>query len=73
MNDARASLRANAGVPLATLAGHLRRRLAACIRRARRRARLRRDLERLDTHLLHDIGVRREDLVREAYRPFWRP
>lgn len=46
--------------------------LRACLGRARSRARLRRELERLDTHLLHDIGGRREDLVREAYRPFWR-
>lgn len=44
----------------------------ACLGRARHRARLRRDLERLDTRMLHDIGVRREDLVREACRPFWR-
>jgi|GEM_PF-7128430 len=41
--------------------------------RARVRARLRRDLERLDHRLLHDMGVRREDLLAEAYRPLWRP
>lgn len=56
-----------------SLAERTRRRLQACLERARSRARLRRDLERLNAHMLRDIGVRREDLVREAYRPFWRP
>ncbi|PWG64651.1 DUF1127 domain-containing protein [Spiribacter halobius] len=46
--------------------------LRAGLARRRTRARLRADLTRLDAHLLRDIGVRREDLVREAYRPFWR-
>ena len=40
--------------------------------RARRRARLRFDLERLDTHMLRDIGARRIDLEAEAAKPFWR-
>lgn len=46
--------------------------IVGCYRRARRRARLRRDLARLDDHLLRDIGCRREDLLREVRRPFWR-
>lgn len=46
--------------------------LRAALARRRTRARLRADLEHLDTRLLRDIGVRREDIVREAYRPFWR-
>lgn len=57
---------------VASLTGRARGWLRACLGRARHRARLRRDLERLDTRMLHDIGVRREDLVREACRPFWR-
>jgi len=44
----------------------------AAAARRRVRARLREDLSRMDTHLLRDIGVRREDLLCEAYRPFWR-
>lgn len=56
----------------ASLTGRARGWLRACLGRARRRAHLRRDLERLDSRMLHDMGVRREDLVREACRPFWR-
>lgn len=41
------------------------------VRRKRMRARLRRDLEHLDARLLHDIGVRREELEAEAAKPFW--
>lgn len=43
--------------------------------RARRtlRAVLREDIARLDERMLRDIGVTRHDLIREAYRPFWRP
>ncbi len=40
--------------------------------RRRRRARLRRELAWLDDRLLHDAGLRRQDLEREARRPFWR-
>ena len=40
--------------------------------RSRRRARLRRELPRLDDHLLRDAGLSRYDLEREAVRPFWR-
>lgn len=46
--------------------------LRTALARRRVRARLREDLRHLDNHLLHDIGVRREELVRQAYRPFWR-
>lgn len=31
----------------------------------------RRDLERLDAHLLKDIGVSPAEAFREAARPFW--
>lgn len=43
--------------------------------RARRamRAELREDIARIDERVLRDIGVTRHDLIREAYRPFWRP
>lgn len=41
--------------------------------RRRVRARLREDLNRLDARMLRDIGVHREDLLREAYKPWWRP
>lgn len=46
--------------------------LAGMLQRMRQRARLRRDLERLDEHLLHDIGIKREELEAEATKPFWR-
>ena len=46
--------------------------LRAALARRRLRARLRADLQQLDAHLLHDIGARREDLLEEAHRPFWR-
>lgn len=61
-----------ATAPHAVLAGRIRGWLRAWLGRARSRARLRRELERLDHRLLRDMGARREDLVREAYRPFWR-
>lgn len=47
--------------------------LRAAARRRRLRARLRRDLERLDERLCRDIGVPRHELQREAVKPFWRP
>lgn len=47
--------------------------IRAAARRRRQRAHLRRDLERLDERLCHDIGVPRHELQREAAKPFWRP
>ena len=38
----------------------------------RRRARERRDLARLDDHLLRDIGIERSDVAAERAKPFWR-
>jgi uncharacterized protein YjiS (DUF1127 family) len=38
----------------------------------RDRSRQRRTLMRLDDHLLHDIGLSRSDVEREASKPFWR-
>jgi uncharacterized protein YjiS (DUF1127 family) len=38
----------------------------------RDRSRQRRTLMRLDDHLLHDIGLSRSDVEREAAKPFWR-
>ena len=37
------------------------------------RAEQRRQLARLDDHLLKDIGVTRPEAAREAAKPFWRP
>ena len=37
------------------------------------RADQRRQLARLDSHLLKDIGVTRPEAAREASKPFWRP
>lgn len=48
------------------------RKLADMLQRRRQRARLRRELERLDDHMLHDIGARRAELEAEAAKPFWR-
>lgn len=36
------------------------------------RRRLREELIRLDESLLRDAGLRREDVYREARKPFWR-
>ena len=36
------------------------------------RYRQRRQLARLDTHLLKDIGLSRTDALREVHKPFWR-
>lgn len=36
------------------------------------RARERRELLQLDERQLRDIGVRAEDVLREAHKPFWR-
>ncbi len=33
----------------------------------------RQELSPLDDHLLEDIGISREDAVRKAGKPFWRP
>jgi len=38
----------------------------------RDRSRQRRILLRLDEHMLHDIGLSRSDVEREASKPFWR-
>jgi uncharacterized protein YjiS (DUF1127 family) len=38
----------------------------------RDRSRQRRTLLRLDDHMLHDIGLSRSDVEREASKPFWR-
>jgi uncharacterized protein YjiS (DUF1127 family) len=37
----------------------------------RDRSRQRRTLMRFDDHLLHDIGLSRSDVEREASKPFW--
>lgn len=38
----------------------------------RRRAHSRRQIEHLDEHLRRDIGLTREQLRREATKPFWK-
>jgi uncharacterized protein YjiS (DUF1127 family) len=40
--------------------------------RSRQRRALREIAERNDLHLLKDIGVSREEALREAEKPFWR-
>ncbi|MDN3516514.1 hypothetical protein QWY84_02720 [Aquisalimonas lutea] len=47
-------------------------RAADAFHRMRRRARLRRDLERIDDRIARDIGIPRYELEREAAKPFWR-
>lgn len=47
-------------------------RVADAFLRMRRRARLRRDLERIDDRIARDIGIPRHELEREAAKPFWR-
>ena len=37
------------------------------------RKRTRRQLSRLDQHQLRDIGLQREEAMREGTLPFWRP
>lgn len=44
----------------------------ALIRRWRERARQRRQLARLDTRLLRDLGITAADAERECNKPFWR-
>jgi len=36
------------------------------------RARGRKELQRLDNHMLKDIGLNRIDALREADKPFWK-
>lgn len=46
-------------------------RLAALLLRLHERQRQRRALRELDDHLLHDIGVTREQAQAEGRKPFW--
>ncbi len=50
----------------------LHQRVQASLHRARRRARLRSDLGRLEERAIHDMGARRLDLETKAAKPFWR-
>lgn len=50
----------------------LLRRAQAALQRMNRRHRARRTLLELDDHMLDDIGIRREDALREGSKPFWR-
>lgn len=50
----------------------LRREALLALRRSRQRARLRRDLVRMEARQFHDIGLTRADLEAEAAKPFWR-
>jgi uncharacterized protein YjiS (DUF1127 family) len=47
-------------------------RVIGLLRRWRERAYSRRRLCELDDHILRDIGLTRDALLREATRPFWR-
>ncbi len=42
------------------------------LERIRTRLRGRRALLQMDQRMLNDIGVRREDAIREGNKPFWR-
>jgi uncharacterized protein YjiS (DUF1127 family) len=48
------------------------RRVIGLLRRWRERAHTRRQLCELNDHILQDIGLIRDALLREATRPFWR-
>jgi uncharacterized protein YjiS (DUF1127 family) len=50
-----------------------RRMIARWIRRSRQRRVLREFAESNDFHHLKDLGVSREEAIREADKPFWRP
>ena len=59
-----------------TAAGRIRRwrhTFAGWIARSRQRRALREIAERTDDHLLKDMGVSRQEALREADKPFWRP
>jgi uncharacterized protein YjiS (DUF1127 family) len=43
-----------------------------CIRMWRARVRQRRDLAKLNPHLLRDIGITPYEAARECRKPFWR-
>ena len=47
--------------------------LGLWFRRMRERRELRRVAEAYPDYLLNDVGLRREDMLREAGKPFWRP
>jgi uncharacterized protein YjiS (DUF1127 family) len=62
---------ATSGRELQTLAGGYLARLQGWIERSRQRTALR-ELAG-DEHLLYDIGKSRQEALREAGKPFWRP
>ena len=46
--------------------------LGAVVTQAMERRRARRELIRLDEHMLRDIGLSRSQALFEAHKPFWR-
>lgn len=58
--------------PRAARTGGLLHAVRARVKLWHRRARDRRMLAQLDAHMLRDIGITREDALREARKPFWR-
>ena len=58
---------------LGAMLGDILLRVADGLGRYHRRSQERRALYRLDDYLLHDIGISRADVEREATKPFWRP
>ena len=52
--------------------GRLAARAVALVQLWQERARGRRELQRLDNHMLKDIGLNRIDALREAEKPFWK-
>jgi len=53
--------------------GDWRATIARWIARSRQRRALREIADANDIHLLKDIGVSREEALRESDKPFWRP
>lgn len=54
-----------------TKSGHAKRTLLGTLRRWIELHRQRRELARLDDHLLEDIGLRKEEALSESQRWFW--
>ncbi|WP_084332571.1 DUF1127 domain-containing protein [Marinobacterium jannaschii] len=59
-------------VSLSLLVSHYGCRIGERVKHWLRNYQSRRQLTRLDSHMLKDIGISRADALREAEKPFWR-